>query len=167
MGITREDINALKAANAVSIHSETVDGEFVGKIRAHLEKWLKNDGVWTVKQQKLFPTQNHGDLLRQIDTTARMKRYAASGSHPHAFHMIHSSRRDEVWQTVVSLLRVGDEIDLLWVANNDNNNNREIGWVRDEVYLVVNRKTKAGVKSMQFMLDAQTGPDNSARMARP
>ena len=59
-------------------------------------------------------------------------------------------------------MRVGDVLSLEWTAGNNCEANKTVGWQRDELRLVVTR----GKRRFVFLVDARTGPDNSARMVR-
>lgn len=65
--------------------------------------------------------------------------------------------------TLVDALAIGSTVRLAWVRGNDNENNRSIGWVRDELSLIV---TSAKGKVSTFLVDVQVGPDNTARMVK-
>lgn len=156
----RNDIQALKHADAVTFH-HLYDGS--SEIRAHAQ--LHGD-VWSARDQRLFPeTSSHDERMRAIKVESRIRRYEGASSSPTAFHMIHSARVP-MFQTIVSTLREGDKLTLKWVASNNNQNVRDIGWQRDELYLVVTREGKK-TREMTYLITVEVGPDNTARMVKP
>ena len=60
------------------------------------------------------------------------------------------------------MLRAGDELTLHWVANNDNENMRNAGFVSDQLFLQIQRKKQR----LTFHIDTFCGLDNSARMVK-
>lgn len=81
-----------------------------------------------------------------------------------AFHSESSGPKyNQDLATLWSRLRPGDALSLRWVRSNDNDNNRRIGWHRDELHLVINHKSGT-VES--YLVDVSVGPDNTARMVR-
>lgn len=76
--------------------------------------------------------------------------------------MIHVARLDDVWRTIVALLRAGDVLTLQWRASNNNQYLRDAGLHRDELRLAIRR----GQRHWTFLVDLGTSPDNTARMIR-
>jgi hypothetical protein len=79
------------------------------------------------------------------------------------FYMKHTGARyDDVLRTVVDLLSTGVTVRLTWTAANNNQNNREIGWVRDELRLTT--VAPDGKRTRTFLIAVQVGPNDTARM---
>jgi hypothetical protein len=97
------------------------------------------------------------DRVVECDLAARISSYV--GTAQSAYCPIYS---DGAWSTIVSLLRVGDELGLRFVGANDSENMRSVRYHRDECYLIVKR----GEKHMTFLVDVQVGPNNTARMVQ-
>lgn len=80
------------------------------------------------------------------------------------FVMFHSGAAyNATLATLIDAMAVGSTLRLEWTRGNDNENNRQVGWVRDELHLVV---TSAKGKASTFLVDVQVGPDNTARMVK-
>ncbi|RLG34527.1 hypothetical protein DRN97_02340 [Methanosarcinales archaeon] len=81
-----------------------------------------------------------------------------------AFHMINWAKGDAAWQTIVSLLRTGDEIILSWKKGwGDNKLLEDAGITEDALYLRVRRKGKI---KYTFLVDTQTGRKANGGMVR-
>lgn len=65
--------------------------------------------------------------------------------------------------SVFNTLRAGDSIGIRFVAGNNTENYRKVGYHADECYLRVFRK---GKPVAEFLLDFYVGPDNTARFVR-
>jgi len=167
-GITKLDIAALRNADSVTFHH--FDGRSL--IRAHI-RWIRDSTpVYTAAQQRMYPSpdQHNGrERSREIATDAKLHGYKADGCDAwhggdspkaSAFHMEFSMTAE--LRTIAELLHADDILTLEWTANNDNENNKSVGWHRDELRLIVRR----GARVMTFLIDVYVGPDNSARMIR-
>jgi hypothetical protein len=64
-------------------------------------------------------------------------------------------------RTLIGRLGIGDTVTLAWTRGNNNENNRGIGWSRDELRLII---AKPKGKTESYLVDVNVGPDNSARM---
>ena len=62
---------------------------------------------------------------------------------------------------LANMLKVGDEVELEWLGDNRNENQRGVDWTGDELRLKVHRKDKY---LGSFLIGYYVGPDNSARM---
>lgn len=69
---------------------------------------------------------------------------------------------NEVWQTIVHQLRVGDEVILHWIKDNNNGYVEGAGLHHDELALIVRR----GNKSFHYLVTGSICQDNTARMIR-
>lgn len=162
--LTRDDILALRKSSSVAFHH--YDG------RGYMRAYVKGHGdpvIYSAADQRLYPLPHVlNERYREINTDTDMYGYTGNGfeswnldSDPKAsaFHLVHNNRPEHM--TIFNLLRTGDLLTLKWVGGNNNDNNKGIGWQRDELRLIVTRGDK---KHMAFFIEAQTGPDNSARM---
>lgn len=68
------------------------------------------------------------------------------------------------WATIVAGLHAGDDLTLRWVANNNCDAHRHVGFVADELHLTAARHRSRRDRS--WLVDYRVGPDNSARMVR-
>lgn len=83
----------------------------------------------------------------------------------HGFEWIGSAQFDEEWRTIVSLLRVGDKLTLLWQRGawtNESMKNATPQFFGDSLSLIVER----GKATLQFHIDTSFCENNSARMVR-
>ena len=70
---------------------------------------------------------------------------------------------DCTWQTIASILKVGDELTLYWQRGGlSHQTMRDAGLHGDALYLRVRR----GDKRLVFLIDTYCGQDNTARMVR-
>jgi hypothetical protein len=91
------------------------------------------------------------------------------------FHMEHTgvSFNDDL-RTLVDMIPIGGRLTLSWTRGNDNESNREIGWVRDELRLIVHHPGREVAGQPQrkprqpwsFIVEIRVGPDNTARMVK-
>jgi len=80
-----------------------------------------------------------------------------------AFEMIHSPSYNEEWLTIVSLLREGDELTLVWTRDAYKCQNLDAAQLHgDSLSLAVKR----GEKTMRFSVEWSVCPDNTARMIK-
>jgi hypothetical protein len=166
--LTADDVAALRAADQVTFShyegSATIRAYFRGNRPATAR-------IWT-----LFPTPEHGtERSRTVNTGASVRGYNNSGEsmamwtateEDHAvtcFYFLYSAQLTETWTTIASLLRAGDTLTLLWVADNNSAHIREAGLHSDLLEL---RATSAKGVTRTFNVGAQVSPDNSARMIR-
>lgn len=170
-GLTAADIAALKLADDVSMHHR--DGR--GYLRAHMRGgYAEEPRVYTAAQQRTFPQADGNDRSREMEADSDIAGYgdddglewsaSIGNAKPAAFHMIHNSDHSLTWQTIVKLLRPGDEITLRWRAGNNNGYLREAGLHADDLYLRVRRGDTA--REMEFLIARSVCRDNSARMVK-
>ena len=80
-----------------------------------------------------------------------------------AFEMKMHPSYDEEWRTIVSLLREGDELTLVWTRDAYKCQNLDAAQLHgDSLSLLIKR----GEKTMRFTLEWSVCPDNTARMIR-
>ena len=135
-GLTKMDLKALKRADSIAF--------FMNEIQAIKE--IENDP---------FETERKYSIPVQFETDAKITK---------AFHMINWAKGDAAWQTIVSLLRTGDEIILSWKKGwGDNKLLEDAGMTEDALYLRVRRKGKI---KYTFLVDTQTGRATNGGMVR-
>ena len=135
-GLTKMDLKALKRADMIAFHLSEIEAI----------KEIHNDPFETEKRYSI-PVE-----------------YKADGDVKKAFHMKFAPKMDMAWQTIVSLLRVGDVIILDWKKGALTNDLlRKAGLVEDALYLHVRRK---GKPKYTFLVDTQTGRAANGGMVR-
>ena len=135
-GLTKMDLKALKRADMIAFHLSEIEAI----------KEIHNDPFETEKRYSI-PVE-----------------YKTDGDIKEAFHMKFPAKMDMAWQTIVSLLRVGDEIILDWKKGAWTNDLlREAGLVEDALFLHVRRKGKL---KYSFLVDTQTGRATNGGMVR-
>ena len=135
-GLTKMDLKALKRADMIAFHLSEIEAI----------KEIHNDP---------FETERKYSIPVEHKTDGNVKR---------AFHLNFGARVDMAWQTIVSLLRVGDEIILDWKKGAKTNDLlRKAGLVEDALYLHVRRK---GKPKYTFLLHTQTGRATNGGMVQ-
>lgn len=168
MPITAEDIKALKLAEKLTLHSyiNRETRERLSWLGITLEKYSFNETpvVFSKAEQLLFTDLIlHDGTWRRRRVTAdavSFQQYGVSHDTPVAY----ASCSDAHLRTLRSLLRVGDEVRLHFVADNNNDNVRNASLHVDEAWVVVARKGKTVA---ELLVDVSVCPDNTARMVRP
>ncbi len=139
--LTKEDIQAIRKADAVSFHSSDKES----KIMATIEK-----------RNPLFPANplmSHRDIT--IGSNLPQLHYVT------AFYYIGSALYSPEWQTITRLLRPGDRLELFWYPNGGTNQIlKSLSLLGDFVRLIVFR----GKNVLTFRLGESVGYDNTARM---
>lgn len=164
--LTADDLAAIKSARSVALHYH--EGEFY--MRAHLETAYGAPKVFTAKEQLLFPDIWSGNdwRARRIEVSQQYcgitnysSEHTEMGNKPiSAYAAGHSY--NPVWDTVKSLLKVGDIIGIRFIADNNSEIIKRANLHADEVHLIVVR----GKKRLTFHIDNSLCEDNSARMVR-
>lgn len=139
--ITREDIKEMKRAD--SIVFRTRDG------KTTMECIIQAKNTKKTKRSEQTYILEVGNASKQVKK---------------AFSMNHSTKMDGVMQTIFSLLKDGDEISLLWGRDYlTNQYHKKNNLHEDALYMIVIRRG-SNDKRFEFMIDASTCEDNSARM---
>ena len=120
----------------------------------------------SIGQNHILATQRLRDgseieLRIQLENTSSTV-YKSSQRFHSGFCYICSAQYDLAFQTTLKMLRPGDGLTLHWVANNDTENMRDAGFVSDQLFLTVSRKSR----TYTFHVDTVTGLDNTARMVK-
>jgi hypothetical protein len=110
------------------------------------------------------------DRERRIDTLGATFGYGNGDSsvawnatdRTSCFYMIHSALFSQEWLTVTNALRVGDQLRLAFVADNNTETIRTAGLHIDNLHLDVIRSRRP----MRFLVAYSVSYDNSARMVR-
>lgn len=169
--LTRDDLSALRLADAVTFHHNPIaDGG--PRISLHLESRMSDEPrIFTATQQRVFPTADGRDRIRDIRLESSASGYPSDGSpgwgsadapHLSCFYMIGSAQFNECWPTIPRVLKVGDRLALHWVADNNTGSITDAGLHNDQLRLYVHRTGGRLV----FPIAASVCPDNSARMIR-
>lgn len=142
--LNKEDIKALKTADTLIF---SINGE--AKIKA-----IKDH------KDKTFSDCN-GLIHRDIIVSGDMQ----YGKYKKASYYMSTGEFNDLWKTIVSLLKPGDKLRLV-VGVNDFQNQylKEVDLNSDVMYLYVNREKTN--KRFKFFLGCETGPDNSNRMVQ-
>jgi hypothetical protein len=157
--ITRDDIRAMRMAD--SVHFHTYQG------RSWIVAELQNYGlarIYTVTEQRLFSeVQKYGaERSREIPvSTQRLEDYSGRTGDYQAFA---AWCPKEVWLTIVAALRPGDTLGFHWVASNNSETMRAVGYHHDQLRLSASDPDRR--KHRHWIIQDQVGPDNSARMVR-
>jgi hypothetical protein len=169
--LTRDDLTALRLADAVTFHhSPKADGG--PRISLHLESRMSDQPrIFTAGQQRVFPTADGRDRRRDIRLESSACGYPSNGSpgwsdadapNVYCFHMIGSAQFTECWPTIPRLLKTRDRLALRWVADNNTETLTDARLHHDQLRLYVHRA--AG--RLVFPIAASVCPDNTARMIR-
>ena len=152
-GLSKADITALRTADDVYVNVY----EGVCTLTAKKRRPYGTDDPWAedkrhdiVVEFSLLAYGQHGGT--DFDLTASITTCYASLWHC-----------EGIWQIV----RPGDRLKLRFSANNNSDNLRAVGYVRDGVEIEVIRKADTdGRKPLRFPAADYVGPNNSARFVR-
>lgn len=169
--ISKDDIRALQMADRVHYHTHAGRSYVVAELDGG---YSDRPRVFSRKEQELFPIVDKfggRDRSREIDAdhghttlsdysgrTGDFSGYA--GPYAHGTEMI---------RTVARQLREGDSLVFSWVASNNNENVKALGWVRDEFQLRTGRFPQEGERTRPanwYLIEVYVGPDNTARLVK-
>lgn len=147
--ITLAQRNALRLADKISFHHN--------KERSY------------IRATREATNSNPFEASIEIDCNTRFDDYTSysfreklSQKDMKCFEMIHSSKRDDIWQTIAKLAREGDMLMLHWERGAATTEGiKDAGMVGDKLKLIIKRGDKL---EMTFLLDSSIGHDNTARM---
>lgn len=148
--VTARDRRALLNADSITFHLR--DGQ--GSIRAHRRGERTSSGFDEFHEIYTTTTMRDYDKDAGTSGTRELTAYAA-------FHMEYSPQYDLPCRSLLARIRTGDTLQLRWTRSNNNENNRNIGWERDELHLGIHH---AKGRDEEYLVDVQVGPDNTARM---
>ena len=154
--LTKEQIRALRTANDVSIfHNPFAMPEDKQHAMIRVTKKIKAPAGYKVERET--------EAVMEIGVWSNLRHYSASESkggitaesNPCGFSMISYADHSAAWQTIVSLLKEGDRIELEWDADcyGPDSSLRRAGMSMDRLTLVIRR----GDKKMTFLLDDWAG----------
>jgi hypothetical protein len=156
--LDRQDVAALRAADSVTFH--THKGRAF--IKAHKRPAPGRD-VYSAREQRLYPVTDGTERTREITADhsilgcesgwAELKDAAA-------FYMIGTAQFSATWPTIAELIRAGDQLQLVWTADNNSQYITNAGLHADELALGITR----GDRTMTLKIGYSVAPDNSARM---
>lgn len=147
--LTAQDVRALRHADAICFDHRGGNG--VGQLRAIVRADRSSTGF---EQTHVIPCESRLD-----DYSGE----PAPNGH-NGFHMAMYAQHDRAARTLVHRLRAGNEIVLRWVRGNSSPVSKEIGFVRDELYLTTGKPDTRS--SETYLVAVYTGYDNTARMVR-
>lgn len=172
--LSKLDVQALRQADSVSFHyweETSPEVRSVSVIRANKE----------VPEEKRGPFGDR-EVSRSVYCDVSFARLSEERP-TKCFAMIMCAKYRDTWQTVVGLLKAGDALSLRWCPDHGTNGYCKAARISgdasapehagvngavcmsihvDELYLVVRR----GKKTLTFLIEVSTCPDNTARMCR-
>lgn len=140
--LTKDQIKALKAANDMVILHHFEQEQYVGGITAVIKSTLHGQRVEAKVEMAVNSHITNYEDGRASDNPLPDEDIAALKLRAsHLLHYPHES--GGVWQTLVGMLRPGDQLQLKWVRGNHNGTTRDAGLAVDHVSASVlrNRKT--------------------------
>lgn len=163
--LTRDDLKALREADAVSFHytAKPTTGPTC-YVRLTKKHDTSGSAVWS----------SENDAERVIEAgvilTAYDRQHTSSDARDirHAYASSLSARFDPHWQTAVANMKVGDALRLHFIAGNNTETLNKSGLVHDEFDLRIQR-TKEGHRPVEltFHIDDTICPmESSARMVQ-
>lgn len=167
--LTAEDVKAIQKADQVVLRH--YKGETT--IEASLDRRLSDEPrIYTAVEQRLYPDPSQGsaERTRFIPVHGSLASYERDSLRrgdegDTGFWMTSSAQYNDVWRTIASLLRPGDDITVAFVGDAASN-----GYVKDAhlhadvVRLHVTRK--GAQRPLVFEVDTSICADNTARMVR-
>jgi hypothetical protein len=151
--LTALDLKALKQADSVSFHFVNERSTIVAHKDRDRDQPFSQDQRHEIEVGVGFTAYKGFHTSRRDGITS-------------CFAMINASRFNETWTTVRDLLRVGDELVLEWIADNNSEVINKAQLHSDELCLIVKRRVGEKTKRMVFHVDHSIGPNNTARMIR-
>ena len=154
------DVQALRMADTVSLHTTTAGGVIHADLSA-----LNGDEprIYTAKQQHLFPDAVERDRRRNIDVAADITGYDTQRRwHEHhlpgatAHTTLTRAHLNDAWRTITAFLRVGDILRLRWHCDNRSDDLTRFGLHRDDLAIVLNR----GSRTWTFQLHVVVRPQH-------
>lgn len=149
--LTKDDLKALRQADRLCF-----DRDRDGTSGIRCIKLVRNAGPF-------------GEKERTVDVLCEATMHGQGVASASCFEMIYNYHGPEcLWESIASILKVGDVLSLEWFADNNN------GYIdraltsgekihRDELYIRIRR----GEKKLRFHLATSICPNNTARMIRP
>jgi hypothetical protein len=157
--VDRKLLTLFKQADSVCFHwTGSTDGS-VSKGRMTLGKKRRGDGPW----------DNDGsEATIEIELSGSCRYfggYAGGRYKPSSVRCVSSitsAKFDEVWRSVIHVLRCGDELQMSWVGANNNQYCDRAGLFNDSLQL----RIKRGEDYLFFVIGSGVCEDNSARMIK-
>lgn len=146
--LTTEDIRALRGADSISFHARWLDGEVSESLIRGRKRDAENSDYVSALVH-VGSTFSYGGAIVRDNPDVR------------AYESCLSAKFHEHWTTVVSLLRTGDVLTLVWSANGHRNGiAKEHGLAVDSLDIRIDRKRRR----MTFGIEQRVSEYNSARM---
>lgn len=164
--LTAQDIKALRTAETVVFRHYKGDATIEASLRDHMD----GGRVYTAEQQRLFPVTPGVDERQRVLTVNGLITYyddttrRTTGPEATAFEMIHSAQYSQTWQTIASMLKVGDVLTIHF------NGDRYANGYSHKTDLHIdglNLDVKRGKQDLSFIVAVSVAPANSARMVKP
>lgn len=160
--VSKDDLKALKTCDSVCFDHSPAGNHTIRAIKR---------GKAPFYQDATYPIKVRSSVFIHSDGPK------PNLDHAKCFEMFSSSKYNDEWQTIVGLVKVGDEIKLRWIGADNNGyvnrstvtemseekGNAGLGMklYHDKLYLSVWR---AGKQKYAFQVSDSVSPNNSARM---
>ena len=161
-----DDVQALRAADVITFHTSASDGFLDAGLSSAA---FAQPRIYTTRQQHLFPDGDRLDRRRRIEVGGEVAGFdVARRWHEHhlpdaaALCTFHAAHLDDVWRTIVALLRPGDVLRLHWRADDPADALTDPGLHRDELRLGVTR----GTRRWLFLLAVHVLPEPARMVTR-
>lgn len=167
MELTKTDIKALKNCDSICfdhLRPEKRQNGVKGQLRA-----IKHTTEAERQKDPFAPNERTYTIAvdSHITVPHEERKKGLGDDDLNAFEMVyHSQYTPGEANTLVDLLRPGDQVELQWWRGNNNELVTNSGLYKDELRVVVRRQLKKSVKRFRFFLSAKVGLDNTARMTR-
>jgi len=149
--LDKTDIAALRKADSICI-----DYALTGL------HYIESDGA--IRAIKKAQGTDPFEQTHIIQVNARADGYKMNGGKVRkAFAYFPHNKLTEELQTIWSLLRTGDILEVRFTASNNSQVLDEVNLHNDELRLVITRKSG---KELSFLMDQHTSKNNSARMCK-
>ena len=148
--LTREDINTLKKADKIVFTHYGESKKGIGEITA-----IKKNNNDHFEQQYLIKT-----VSNILDF------YGGFNKEYTALHYINYVKLDDEIKTLLEAIKVEDQIELLWLRDNNNKPLEDNNLHKDEFKIRITRKGKKKSKTFLFHMETAISYDNTGRMIR-
>lgn len=175
--LTRDDVEALRRASNVVFFA---DSEGRAKIRAYLERWNPHKRL-TATEERIFPVVEEFREDRERKREFRINGVCRGGTGLMGYaspldgkrtigsYLLMGARSSAKWQTIASLAREGQAMEVLFLADYSTHENlRKVNYHADDLVLRLWGLDDRGrrVKVYEFLITTSVGPHDSARMIR-
>lgn len=157
--VDRKLITLFKQATSVCFHWSGSTSGGVDKGHVTLGRKRKPDGLWD---------QDGGETTIEIAMDGECHYFSGFSGARHRPNQVRcvlaitSAQHDEVWRSVIAILKCGDVLQMSWLGANNNQYVDNAGLFCDSLRL----RVKRGDDYLFFHLGSGVCEDNSARMVR-